>query len=67
MLLKSKTFFHYFNFAIFSAQFKDASYTFCAMLYGSIFDHNVTHKTSYEGFHIKAEKVYKTGTYKYFK
>lgn len=36
-------------------------YTFKAVLYGYIIETNVTHKRNFEGFHIKAEKLYKTG------
>lgn len=48
---------------IFRAQFKDTTYNFCVKLFGLINDENVTHKTSYEGFHIKAEKLYKTSIF----
>lgn len=48
---------------IFSAQFKDITYKFCANLFGLMKDDNITHKKSFEGLHIKAEKLYKTGTY----
>lgn len=36
------------------------SYAFQAILYVYIIETNVTHKRSYDGFHIKAEKLYKT-------
>lgn len=47
----------------FRAQFKDISYAFCAMLYGLIDENSIIHKTSFEGFHIKIEKFFKTGMY----
>lgn len=47
----------------FRAQFKDMSYAFCATLYGLINDNSLTHKRSFEGFHIKAEKLYKSGMF----
>lgn len=47
----------------FRAQFKDISYAFCAMLYGLIDENSIVHKTSFEGFHIKIEKFFKTGMY----
>lgn len=39
------------------------SYYFCAILYGFIKENSIIHKRSYEGFHIKAEKLFKCGIY----
>jgi hypothetical protein len=51
------------NVFIFSAQFKDKIYYFCVNLYGLIKDDNVTNQMSFEGLHIKAEKLFKTGKF----
>ncbi|XP_060864055.1 putative ATP-dependent RNA helicase TDRD12 isoform X2 [Metopolophium dirhodum] len=44
----------------FKSQFKHFSYEFYVRLYGFIVDKSITHRHNYEGFHIKAEKLYKT-------
>ncbi|XP_015363727.1 PREDICTED: putative ATP-dependent RNA helicase TDRD12 [Diuraphis noxia] len=44
----------------FKSQFKNFSYEFCVRLYGLILDKSITYRHNYEGFHIKAEKLYKT-------
>jgi len=46
---------------IVSAQFKDVSYAFHSTLYTYVIESSIIHRRSYEGFHIKAEKLYKTG------
>ncbi|XP_025421942.1 uncharacterized protein LOC112691766 [Sipha flava] len=43
---------------MFNAQYKDVSYTFCAMLYGFIRP-KITHSISVEGVCIKARKLYR--------
>jgi len=45
------------------SQFKNFAYEFCVRLYGFIIDKSITHRHNYEGFQIKAEKLYKTGIY----
>ncbi|CAI6372649.1 unnamed protein product [Macrosiphum euphorbiae] len=44
----------------FKSQFKHLAYEFCVRLYGFIIDKSITHRHNYEGFQIKAEKLYKT-------
>jgi len=34
---------------------------FCVRLYGFIMNKNIIHRHNYEGFYIKAEKLFKTG------
>jgi len=51
------------NVFICRSQFKHFSYEFYVRLYGFIIDKSITHRHNYEGFQIKAEKLYKTGIY----
>lgn len=44
----------------FKSQFKHFSYEFSVKPYGFIIDKSITHRHNYEGFHIKAEKLFKT-------
>ncbi|CAI6365293.1 unnamed protein product [Macrosiphum euphorbiae] len=44
----------------FKSRFKHFAYEFCVRLYGFIIDKSITHRHNYEGFQIKAEKLYKT-------
>lgn len=51
------------NVFTFSAQFKNQTYYFCVNLFGLIKDDNITHKMSFEGLLIKAEKLFETGKF----
>ncbi|XP_060837177.1 putative ATP-dependent RNA helicase TDRD12 isoform X2 [Rhopalosiphum padi] len=44
----------------FKSQFKNFTYMFCVRLYGFIMNKNIIHRHNYEGFYIKAEKLFKT-------
>ncbi|VVC30718.1 Hypothetical protein CINCED_3A002209 [Cinara cedri] len=51
------------NCLLFNAKFDDLTYNFTAKLFGLIIENSITHKITYEGFHIKAEKQYQMSMY----